>query len=84
MATMNGMTDVNAAREMGRQAVEQGRQAVEQGYETMRDYAEKSADMIGDVSGNLKEFVAREPWVALIAAFAVGYLVARALRRVPS
>jgi len=75
--TMNGMSDVNAACEMGRQAVEQG-------YETVKEYAEKSADVIADVSGNLKDFVGREPWVALIAAFAVGYLVARALRRVPA
>jgi len=75
MATINGMSDT--AREMGREAMEQG-------YDTVRDYAEKGADMLGDVSGNLREFVSREPWVALVAAFAVGYLVARALRRVPA
>jgi len=40
---MNGMTDVNAACEMGRQAVEQG-------YETVREYAEKSADVVGDLT----------------------------------
>jgi len=37
------MTDVNAACEMGRQAVEQG-------YETVREYAEKSADVVGDLT----------------------------------
>jgi hypothetical protein len=86
MATINGMSDT--VSEMGRQAAEQGydaaREYAAKGADAVRDYAEKGADMLTDVSGNLRDFVSREPWVALVAAFAVGYLVARALRRVPA
>jgi ElaB/YqjD/DUF883 family membrane-anchored ribosome-binding protein len=67
------MVDVNKVSEMGRQAAEQG-------YETVKEYARKSVD--ADLSDDLREFVRHEPWIALAAAFAVGYLAARVIRRV--
>ncbi len=73
------MTDINS---MGRQAIDQGREAAEQGYEAIKNYAGKGADVLGDVSANLDEFVRREPWLGLIAAFAVGYLAAHIVRRI--
>ena len=76
------MTDINAATTASRQAIEQGRQALGQGYERAKEYAGKSADVIGDVSGNLADFVRKEPWIALVAAFAVGYFAAKVMRRV--
>jgi ElaB/YqjD/DUF883 family membrane-anchored ribosome-binding protein len=69
------MVDVNKVSEIGRQAAEQG-------YETVKEYAGKSVDAVGDVSDDLTEFVRHEPWIALAAAFAVGYLAARVIRRV--
>ena len=73
------MTDINS---IGRQAVEQGREAAEHGYDTVKNYAGKSADIIGDVSSSLDQFVRREPWLGLVAAFAVGYLAAQIVRRI--
>jgi hypothetical protein len=67
------MVDVNKVSEMGRQAAEQG-------YETVKEYAGKSVD--ADLSDDLREFVRHEPRIALAAAFAVGYLAARVIRRV--
>ncbi|HKV54310.1 MAG TPA: hypothetical protein VJN94_06675 [Candidatus Binataceae bacterium] len=72
------MADINS---IGRQAIDQGREAAEQGYETVKNYADKSADVIGDVSASLDQFVRREPWLGLVAAFAVGYLAAQIVRR---
>ena len=67
-----------------RQAVEQGHsaaakagQTVKEGYEAVQQYAEdKGLDF------DLQGFVQREPWLALAAAFAVGYALARITRRV--
>jgi len=69
------MVDVNKVSEIRRQAAEQG-------YETVKEYAGKSVDAVGDLSDDLREFVRHEPWIALAAAFAVGYLAARVIRRV--
>jgi len=33
------------------------------------------------MSDNLTEFVRNEPWIAVAAAFAVGYVAARMMRR---
>jgi hypothetical protein len=32
--------------------------------------------------GNLNEFVRKEPWIAIAAAFAAGYVVAQVMRRI--
>jgi hypothetical protein len=69
------MVNVNKVSELGRHGAEQG-------YETVKEYAGKSVDAVGDLSNDLREFVRREPWIALAAAFAVGYLAARIVRRV--
>jgi ElaB/YqjD/DUF883 family membrane-anchored ribosome-binding protein len=47
-----------------------------------RDYANAGMEMAASMSDNLTDFVRREPWIAMAAAFAVGYVIARALRRV--
>lgn len=67
-----------------RQAVEQGRaaaakadQTVKDGYEAVQQYAENQG-----LDFDLQGFVQREPWLALAAAFAVGYTFARIMRRV--
>lgn len=73
-----------AASPAMRQAVEQGcaaaakvGQTVKEGYEAVQQYAEdKGLDF------DLQGFVQREPWLALAAAFAVGYTFARIMRRV--
>jgi ElaB/YqjD/DUF883 family membrane-anchored ribosome-binding protein len=87
------MVDTNAAASKAREAVEQGvetareyagaaREYADSAREYARDYAEKGLDAAGRVSENLQEFVRQEPWIAVAAAFAVGYLMARVLRRV--
>ncbi|MGH7932630.1 MAG: hypothetical protein ACREQN_05615 [Candidatus Binataceae bacterium] len=47
-----------------------------------RDYANSGLELATNVSTNLSDFVRREPWIAMVAAFAVGYVLARALKRV--
>ncbi len=72
------MTDANS---LGRQAIEQGYAAAEHGYEALRTCAGKSVNALDDVSADLDQFVRREPWIGLLAAFAVGYLAAQLVRR---
>lgn len=73
------MTDTNS---LGRQAIDQGREAFEQGYEAFKGYTESGVNLLDGVSTDLDQFVRREPWIGLIAAFAVGYLAAQIVRRV--
>jgi ElaB/YqjD/DUF883 family membrane-anchored ribosome-binding protein len=51
------------------------------GYDAAREYANAGIDLAGRMSENLTEFVRNEPWIAMAAAFAVGYVAARLMRR---
>ena len=71
-----GLT-MRQAAEQGRAAAAKASQTVKEGYEAVQQYAEdKGLDF------DLQGFVQREPWLALAAAFAVGYTVAQIMRRV--
>jgi len=65
------------AAEQGRAAAAKASETVREGYEAVQQYAEDKG-----IYFDLQEFVRREPWLALAAAFAVGYTVAQIMRRV--
>ena len=68
---------VRQAMDQGRQAAETASQVVKDGYEAAQQYAqEKGLDF------DLRDFVRREPWIAIGAAFAIGYVAAQIIRRV--
>jgi len=65
------------AMDQGRQAAEAASQAAKDGYQAAQQYAqEKGLDF------DLRDFVRREPWMAIAAAFAIGYVAAQIIRRV--
>jgi len=57
-------------------AFDSGRKAAERASEAIKDYV---ADH--DLGSDLREFVRDKPWLAVGAAFAIGYVVARLMRR---
>lgn len=59
------------------QAADHAGQAIKDGYDSAQRYVQ---DTIGDF--DLRELVRREPWLAIAAAFAVGYVVAQIVKRV--
>ncbi|HZP46005.1 MAG TPA: hypothetical protein VFB15_10180 [Candidatus Binataceae bacterium] len=59
-------------------------QAANQGYDMARDYADRGMSFMQDATRDLREFARREPWLALAASFAIGYMVAKMMRRVSS
>ena len=68
---------VRTAMDQGRQAADKATQAVKEGYDAAQQFVkDKGFDL------DVREFVRREPWMAIAAAFAVGYLAARIVRRV--
>jgi len=68
---------VRSAMDQGRQAADKATQAVKDGYEAAQQFVkDNGADF------ELREFVRREPWLAIAAAFAVGYVAAQLVRRV--
>jgi ElaB/YqjD/DUF883 family membrane-anchored ribosome-binding protein len=68
---------LRTAMDQGRQAADKASQAVKDGYDAAQQFArDKGVDF------DLGDFVRREPWFAIAAAFAVGYVVAQIVRRV--
>ena len=56
-------------------AFEKGRRGAERASETIKDFVDEYRDF------DVRQFVRDEPWIAVAAAFAVGYLAARLMRR---
>jgi ElaB/YqjD/DUF883 family membrane-anchored ribosome-binding protein len=68
---------VRQAMDQGRQAADAAGQAVKDGYQAAQKYVQdKGLDL------DLRDFVRREPWIAIAAAFAIGYVAAQIVRRV--
>jgi hypothetical protein len=68
---------VRQAMDQGRQAADVAGQVVKDGYQAAQKYVQdKGLDL------DLRDFVRREPWIAIAAAFAIGYVAAQIVRRV--
>jgi hypothetical protein len=76
MAGENGQSTVRDAIDQGRQAAAKAGRAVKEGYDAAEEYVKDKGFKF-----DLGEFVSREPWLVLAAAFASGYVAARFLRR---
>jgi ElaB/YqjD/DUF883 family membrane-anchored ribosome-binding protein len=61
----------------GRETVHKAAQAAKGAYKAARQYAEDER-----LNLDLGDFVRREPWLAVAAAFAIGYVAAQIVRRV--
>ena len=70
-------TSIRTAMDQGRQAADKASQVIQDGYEAAQQYVKDKG-----VELDLREIVGSEPWFAIAAAFAVGYIVARIVRRV--
>jgi len=68
---------VRNAMDQGRETAEKAAQAAKDGYDAAQQYAEEKGLDFG-----LRDFVQREPWLAVGAAFAIGYVAAQIVRRV--
>ena len=84
MADTNNTRDIDGATEAVQHAAAVGREALEEGYEAVREYGGKSLDYAGQLGEGLTDFVRRQPLLAVGAAFLVGYIAAKVLRRFPS
>jgi len=73
----NVNSSARSAMDQGRQAADKASQAIKDGYDAAQQFVkDKGVDL------DLREFVRREPWLAIAAAFAVGYVAAQIVRRV--
>jgi len=63
--------------DQGRQAAEKAAKVLKDGYGAARQYVEEKG-----LDFDLREFARREPWLAIAAAFTIGYFAARLVRRV--
>ena len=70
-------SSVRNAMDQGHQAADKASDAIKDGYDAAQQFVkDKAMDL------DLREFVRREPWLAIAAAFAVGYVAAQIVRRV--
>jgi ElaB/YqjD/DUF883 family membrane-anchored ribosome-binding protein len=78
------MTFEDAANSTMRQTMDQGRQAAEKAGQALKDGYGAARQYVEDkgLGFDVREFARREPWLAIAAAFAVGYFAARLVRRV--
>ncbi len=78
------MTMEETANSSVRNAMDQGRQAADKASDAIKDGYDAAQQFVKDkgVDFDLREFVRREPWLAIAAAFAVGYVAAQIVRRV--
>ncbi len=68
---------VRTAMDQGFQAADKAAQAVKDGYDAAQQFVKDKG-----IDFDVREFVRREPWFAIVAAFAVGYVAAQLVRRV--
>jgi ElaB/YqjD/DUF883 family membrane-anchored ribosome-binding protein len=71
----------DAAKDYAVRGMDAAREYANQGYDAAREYANAGMDVTTRMSENLTELVRNEPWIAMAAAFAVGYVAARLMRR---
>ena len=71
---------MNQGIETTREYTERARDYIGRARESARHFGEGGLDVAGRLSDDLEEFVREEPWLAIGAAFAVGYVMARLLR----
>jgi ElaB/YqjD/DUF883 family membrane-anchored ribosome-binding protein len=71
----------DSARDYANKGYDAARDYANKGYDAARDYANTGIEVAGRVGDNVSEFVRKEPWIAIAAAFAVGYVAARIMRR---
>jgi len=67
------------AKSIVEEAVDQGRKVAEKAGQTVKDSYKVAQEYVGDF--DLTDFVQRDPWLAIAAAFALGYIAAAAFRR---
>ena len=71
----------NETMDRASDATEQATEAARNAYATAQDYTARGVDVAQSLANDLRDFVRREPWIAVAAAFAIGYTMARAMRR---
>jgi hypothetical protein len=69
-----------AAKEYATKGYAVAKDYADKGYRSGREYTKAGADFAARTSGDLDELVRDQPWIALVAAFAVGYAAARIVR----
>ncbi len=72
----------DAAQDYAGRARDAAQDYANRGFDATRDYTDAGMRMAGRVSENLRDFVRNDPWIAIISAFAVGYVLARMMRKV--
>jgi ElaB/YqjD/DUF883 family membrane-anchored ribosome-binding protein len=59
------------------EALSSAGKSLKNGYDAAQKYAENS-----EFGSQLSDFVLREPWMAVAAAFAIGYVAAHLMKRI--
>jgi hypothetical protein len=66
------------------ETIDRAQEALEGVTQTLKDSYQAAQKLVedSDLGSRLGDFVEREPWIAIAAAFAIGYVGARILKRI--
>jgi ElaB/YqjD/DUF883 family membrane-anchored ribosome-binding protein len=67
----------NETIDRARDAMDNVSQTLKNGYDAAQNYVQSN-----EIASELREFVKRDPWIAIAAAFAVGYVAAKIAKRI--
>ena len=67
----------NETIDLARDAVDNVGQTLKNSYDAAQKYVQDN-----EIASDLREFVKREPWIAIAAAFAIGYVAAKIAKRI--
>ena len=67
----------NETIDLARDAMDNVGQTLKNGYDAAHKYVQDN-----EITSDLREFVKREPWIAIAAAFAIGYVAAKIAKRI--
>jgi hypothetical protein len=87
----NSSASFESAAKQGKEAFRQGVDAARKGVDVARDnlgnaqdYVDRGANLAGELTDTLGDFISRQPLLAVAGAFLIGYMAARMLRKVSS
>jgi hypothetical protein len=72
----------NAARDYASKGYGATRDYTGKGIEAAREYTKAGGELAAELGENLNDFARKRPWIAIAVTFALGYAVARIVRRV--
>jgi len=79
MAVNSFETDLHS--ESREESLDETSESAQRAFKTAKQYLRNSGKYAGEIADEVTTFVQRDPWLAMGAAFALGYAIAQLIKR---